>query len=429
MTSPTGGRVFLDQVLISGTPVYAEYDYTDPSVATEYYTQIGILNEIYNRVINTPALTNPTFTSTDVDNVNAALAALNTLAVNGLAANSTANIYPPVVTMKQYFLTSQMATNLDLLFRSFNAVGATGAPPVLTLDQLTKWKDLSVISPVIQEILRASTYAAASNRSLQALIELEYVKVGSDLIGEKLGGLNDALTITNSVLTSLANLQDIKNRLVVNTPSGYTLPTSAMINPNSDGAGGIHAADIMSAYRGAASLYFNAPIVPQVAPTLLTTNMLSLSSAGSTVYNNLLAIQKSLLQLLPQLSGVIGTPGVNDPASLYSRIKKITADLSALFQKGGTAAADLTTPTDKAIALKTYLLDNNVSAFLVTGRNAGDGQANLNFGITAGQALNDTQKEDVRRFLNVFEEYYKSAAAILQRISQIIEKMAQNINR
>ena len=427
--SATGGRVFLDQVSISGigTPIYAEYDYTDPSVAAEYYEQISILNEILNRQKNSPALTNPTITATDVANVNAALTALQTLAINGLSANSTANIVPPVVTMKQYFLTSQMATNLDLLFRSFEAVGATGSPPQVNLQQLTQWNDLSTVSPVITDILRAATYAAASNRSLQSLIELEYVKTGSDLIGEKLSGLNDALTITNSVLNSLAALQDIRNRMVVTTPTGYTLPTASAINPNSDNIGGIHAADIMSAYRGAASLYFNQIVTPQVSPSLISGG--ATTAAGNTIYDNLLAIQKSLLALIPKLSGIVGSAGLVDSASLYNRIKKISGDLSAMFQTGGQAAATLTSATDKALALQTYLLDNNVSAFKVSGRSPGDAQANLSFGVTAAQGLNDTQKEDVRRFLNIFEEYYKSASAILQRITQIIEKMAQNISR
>lgn len=421
--SVTGGRVFLDQVTISGitTPIYAEYDYTDPSVAAEYYEQISILNDILNRQGGTA------LTATDVANVNAALTALQTLAINGLSANSTANLVPPVVTMKQYFLTNQMATNLDLLYRSFGAVGASGSPPQVDLQQLTQWKDLSTVSTVIPNILRAATYAAASNRSLQSLVELEYVKTGSDLIGDKLSSLNDALSITNSILNSLANLQDIRNRMVVTTPSGYTLPTSAMINGNSDGISGIHAADIMSAYRSAASLYFNQTVVPQVSPSLISGG--SLTSAGNTIYSNLLAIQRSLLAFIPKLSGIIGASGLLDSNSLYSRIKKISADLSAMFQTGGTAAASLTSSTDKAKALQTYLLDNNVSAFFVTGRSAGDGQSNLTFGVTAAQGLNDTQKEDVRRFLNVFEEYYKSASAILQRISQMIEKMAQNISR
>jgi hypothetical protein len=45
--------------------------------------------------------------------------------------------------------------------------------------------------------------------------------------------------------------------------------------------------------------------------------------------------------------------------------------------------------------------------------------------ITAAQSTNDQQNEDVRNFLNLFEQYYKSASALLQAISQIIQKMAQ----
>lgn len=422
MSSPEG-RVYLTQVSVVGlaTPIYAEYDYTDPSVAAAYYQQMQIINEIFNRQA-TSALT-----AADVANVNAALAALQTLAVDGLMANSTANIDPPVVTMKRFFLTKQMATNLDLLLRSFAAVGGTGSPPQVNLDQLTQWKDLSIVSTTISDILRASTYAAASNRSLQSIIELEYVKTGSDLIGDKLSELNDALTITNNVLNSLANLQDLRNRMVVTTPTGYTLPLSAMIDPDSDGNGGIHAADIMSAYRGAASLYFNQNIVPRIEPSLISGG--ALTSAGQTVFSSLIAIQRSLLSFIPLLSAVIGSAGLADSNSLYNRIKKITQDFSALFQNGGVAAADLTAAADIANALQRFLLDNNVSAFAVSGRSPGDAQSNLNFGITSGQSLNDTQKEDVRRFLNIFEEYYKSAASILQRISQIIEKMAQNISR
>lgn len=56
-------------------------------------------------------------------------------------------------------------------------------------------------------------------------------------------------------------------------------------------------------------------------------------------------------------------------------------------------------------------------------------QENLGSAITSAQSLNDQQKEETRRFLFLFEEFYKSASAILTKITQILEKMAQNINR
>ena len=56
-------------------------------------------------------------------------------------------------------------------------------------------------------------------------------------------------------------------------------------------------------------------------------------------------------------------------------------------------------------------------------------QQHITDAITAGESLNTTQTESVRSFLLLFEEYYKSASAVLQAISQIIQKMADGIAR
>jgi len=54
-------------------------------------------------------------------------------------------------------------------------------------------------------------------------------------------------------------------------------------------------------------------------------------------------------------------------------------------------------------------------------------QRNLTQAITSAQNLNDTQKEDLRRFMYLFEQFYKSASAVLQAIDRMVNKMAQNI--
>ncbi len=60
---------------------------------------------------------------------------------------------------------------------------------------------------------------------------------------------------------------------------------------------------------------------------------------------------------------------------------------------------------------------------------SGDFQKNLTTAIVSGEALNDKKKEELRRFLFIFEEYYKSAAALLNKMTQLIEKIAQGIAR
>ena len=66
---------------------------------------------------------------------------------------------------------------------------------------------------------------------------------------------------------------------------------------------------------------------------------------------------------------------------------------------------------------------------VIGGKVANSIQNNITSAITAGEALNDTKKEELRRFLFIFEEYYKSAAAILNKITQLIERLAQGIAR
>jgi hypothetical protein len=67
------------------------------------------------------------------------------------------------------------------------------------------------------------------------------------------------------------------------------------------------------------------------------------------------------------------------------------------------------------------------SNYLRDASKAGSIQDNITFAITAAQSLNDSQKEQVRRYMYVFEEYYKSASSLLAAISQLIQKIAQGI--
>lgn len=79
---------------------------------------------------------------------------------------------------------------------------------------------------------------------------------------------------------------------------------------------------------------------------------------------------------------------------------------------------------------KRWVTDGNEDKSLIDfGLTPNSIQQNITAAITAGQNLNDTQKDKVRRFLFVFEEYYKSASAILTKITQIIQRMAQGIAR
>lgn len=431
-TNPFGDAsllpVFVSDVTSPSGQVWTEGDYTSGAVQNAYASNIQTLYNLFN----TPSPANFTGTGVGQDGYNAqqAFANLKQLALNGILDSGPNSNN----TGKTYFLTNQMATSLDLLVRSFNAVGVTDptAAGSITAADLQKWKDLSLVSTGIQDTFSAALAAVPANTSLQALIELDYVATGNTLINEQLSSLNSALTTTSNVLTSLTNVQNIFNRMIVQPPSNFNFNFTPTVTANGT-------TDYQTAYGKVASTIFNKPIGILVSSTLILYNTHGVPSnlnlpQGLSIFNELLAIKTSLINFLSGLASAVGPTGVNDPNSIYNAVKKMIHSFSVSFgfSAGGTsfvAANASMSDTDKAKSIFRFLEDNNNTQFAVTGRTAGDTQQALTTAITAAQGLNDTQKENVRQFLFVFEEFYKSASAMLQSITQIIQKMAQNISK
>jgi len=63
------------------------------------------------------------------------------------------------------------------------------------------------------------------------------------------------------------------------------------------------------------------------------------------------------------------------------------------------------------------------------GGREGEFQRHLNDAVVSSQALNDTEREELRRVMFVYEEFYKSATAMLSRMTQLIERIGGAINR
>ncbi len=108
--------------------------------------------------------------------------------------------------------------------------------------------------------------------------------------------------------------------------------------------------------------------------------------------------------------------GTVDQESLLAKLQTLQSDIEAAFDASADAES----------ALFLWIMDSYSDT---DSESAGLIQRNITNAIVAAQSLNDSQKSEVRRFLFVFEEYYKSSAAILQKITQLIERIAQGISR
>lgn len=446
------------------TPIYARYEYTSSDVSNAFNAYIGMIAEVFKKQADPTANPPTTIGSDEVNQVNFAMQQLYALAQNGIVDQSTG---------KTWYLNTEMASSLDSLARTFMATGFPipgqanfpfpGQPgmPVYdfntqtltstpaTSDQvqaLQTWKDLSILSPIVTQILQVGIDAYSTNRTLQALIELEYVKNANDLIDSKMQELEQALGLTQGILNTLSAVQTLHNKILISAKPAIDFNYLSAHSPN-----------YVSAYINVASGYFGGPIsarvpnigtvqykyISMVQHTSITSDLFGfrgyksaflgyqavvtnvvLNSLGKTYIDDLIKYRASIAAQISNLSKILTESQKNGTGGIFLSLQGVLKDVDATFTANGQPITEGSTDTDKYKGFASWLIDNYNTP---NSSEAGVYQQNITKAITAGESLNDSQKTDVRNYLFVFEEYYKSASAILQKISQIIEKMGQGI--
>lgn len=186
----------------------------------------------------------------------------------------------------------------------------------------------------------------------------------------------------------------------------------------------------VSAYNKVASSFYGTPIDPLFKVTIpanyfgagnppkaVASVITSYSQPAFTYYFNTLVSAKQ------QISGII---------SYLSTLSNASMDQHGLLDQLHAVYDTLPPLTDAQTnfsAVRSWLLDGYNIHGASGVANQGKIQNGITAAITASESLNDSQKESVRNYMFIFEEYYKSAAATLTAISQMIQKMAQNVAR
>jgi hypothetical protein len=463
---PYTGTYQLAIQLFGAIPTPYQFEQTHPQVATAFTNNMSVIYEIFSRPVNSDGTSTPPITAADANNVFTALDNLKTLAQGTVITSGTG-------VQQLYYCTKEMLQSFDVVFRSFQAATPFSFINSGSLDAsaVKLWKDFSLVTPAIQEALSLAMRAASLNRSIQAMIEMEYVAAGNDLIENKLTDLESAISTTKDVLDLLANIQNAKNNVTTITRSQRSEP---LVYNYDEATGSTELSNNLIFefnYQSQNSAFYKAPQFPIPPDTLITyynqvprTNYIDASrvvtlderpleqdlypldvkASGAALFANILSYKRQLSAFLPRLSALLKEDRL-EPNSLYNRVKTVLDNMKTMFVGGRffegnvstgqtpIQAENITNGGDKALALYRWLADNtaiNYDVKLITNPlSTGDVQSNLSSSITSATGLNDTQKEAVRNFMFVFEEFYKSASAALQRISQMIEKMAGNISR
>lgn len=335
-------------------------------------------------------------------------------------------------TMDQY-----MAQSLDQLIRTFRSAGwdpISGlAPSGSPGDQGAAFASVTGaasqqiynLGAILQKAVSAASQAhlvgaaaATDSMSIQQVLMVDYVSRGNEILFNQMAQLKDAIDMNQMVLSYLNSLQDLMNQ---KDPQQFIMALQQLNNVQTN------TQNPQSQFDSFENLTFN-----QTLGTLAKFQFDGNTGPGS--------LGDYLTQLANQTNGTPLADGAGnqlDPTAVvqagdFSKqriIDNLNYLASQIQAKGGSAGNALITSLNKirsdiegVASLADWVQDTQQG-------DQGAFQRDLGNAIVSSQSFNDTQRENLREVMFVFEEFYKSATGLLSRLTQLIEKMADGIAR
>lgn len=276
--------------------------------------------------------------------------------------------------------------------------------------------------------------------SINSLVELVYIRIGNEVMGQALSKLEGALSATQRSLDALTTLQGLKNQISVGAKSGipfnFTAKTQTITYTTTNTGGAtITASKVLddidsyqSGYNIIASAYYK-PIDPYFAVSIpgggaavpITAKTSAAMLSDTNMRNAYTYFRSSMMASKAVISGLISalgplTPQINgqpDPTSLLAKLKSVYSHM----------------PQDNYSSMRAWALDGYTAHGSSSVIKAGALQQELTNAIVAGQSLNTSQQAAVRNYMFIFEQYYTSASSILSQLNQIMSSIARKLTQ
>lgn len=215
-----------------------------------------------------------------------------------------------------------------------------------------------------------------------------------------------------TILNLIQHYPTLAFGLVADYEAGTGNTFSSLVASKANG----NLSDYKSIYKTMASSYFS-QIIPSAIP-------------AANAANDLLLLKQQLYQELLQLEQQSPDNTRNTSGTLAASVFQVIKDISTAFS-GISTVNNPQLQTQLLSAVKKWILDGQDVIIGTTGvlGNANAIGNNLTNAISVGENLEETQKDAVTRALFLFNEFYKSAYALVQIISQMIESINKSLNK
>lgn len=319
--------------------------------------------------------------------------------------------------------------------------------PAPDVGEPTDFTDAELAAMIGQVVPTTSTilgYTDNSTHSLNALVELVYVRIGNEVMAQSLAKLEGALSATHRSLDALSNLQGLQNMLSVTSRStipfdftretqhitytvNFTFPVPPF--PTTTLLTHIDVTDAESyqkAYSILGSAYFRPidPFFSVMIPGRLSGVSLNVTSSAQMTLTQLSAFnffRSKMLSSKAIISGLISaltplTPllpdGSEDPTTLLAKLKIVYGHL----------------PQNSFSSMRAWVLDGYTSHGSTGSVLQGAFQQEITNAIVAGESLNSSQNASVRNYMFIFEQYYQSATSIIASLNQLMSNIARKLS-
>ena len=443
------------QVAITGigtAPVnFAEYN--SYNVLRTYTALLIPLKNVFQKAPSS-------LTSNDYDLIIEQIAQLKLLALNGVDDTNGTQTY-------KSFMNENMAAQLDDIMRTLAVVGMPpdpAAPPLSSgekIGTLLAWKSLTQFQiDVLASLNKALSFlpnayqytiavtnpgtgavtqlnvAGSPAQTLQSMLEVEFVGAGNEQMSGKMSFLEDALALSRKILISLTAVQNLANQIQVNNPiPEYALPpnftTVTNVNPLTGSVTitkvPLGILDYRKAYKISASAYFT-QIFPSAVPVANTAERLL--KTKQDLWTELLELEAATAGNKDPLTGLPAPIDRNTKGSLANAVYLVVKDISAAFN-GISTTNNPNLQAELIEGVKTWIIDNqDIKLDDTAGVNKGGQiQERISAALASAENLEEGQRENVRRFLFIFQQFYKSAAAMLTLLGQLFDKINRGIER
>lgn len=279
--------------------------------------------------------------------------------------------------------------------------------------------------------------AATQSSSIQQVLMVDYITRGNELLFNEMSQLREAIDLNQTALSYLNSLQDLMNQ---KDPEQFVLQLE-QLNDIVIGTGSSRDAFDnyeQQTYNEALGTIAKFRATGDLATFL--TDPANSAARSDEVFGDLPDVFDTATDpITGELVNALSTARTYTIDKILENIDFITSQLTALTTTAPGSEQGLLLALNKIKQDFEVIQasDNNpnilnpIAKWIEDAQKGeeGDHQRHLNDAITGSQSFNDTQREELRRVMFVFEEFYKSATGLLSRLTQLIEKMATSISR